>query len=395
MKYNRNTQAASKYTSGNKVKLIHGGKEYFDLLMHLIETAADSIHLQTYIFDDDETGRMIAGALKQAAKRKVEVHFLADGYASQNLPHALIHDLNASGVHFRYFEPVFRSRHFYFGRRMHHKVFVADSRHVLVGGINISNHYNDTLQTPAWLDFALYAEGEIAKEVCVLCWKTWNGFPLKMGITPCEEKKLSFDFSEKETSRVRMKRNDWVRNKNEISATYIEMFTHARSHITIFCSYFLPGKIIRRLLSNASKRGVEIKVIIAGPSDIVLAKNAERWMYDWLLRNKIELYEYQTTVLHAKLAVCDGEWLTIGSYNINDVSAYMSIELNLDVSNADFAKSVEQTLGAIVQNECVAVIKEEYIRNKNIFRQFIHWASYRIFRILFYTVTFYYKKEKN
>jgi len=395
MKKKKNIRAALKYTSRNKVKLIRGGKDYFDTLLHLIETATDSIHLQTYIFNDDETGRIVAEALKRAALRKVEVHFLADGYASQNISGKLLHELDESGVHFRYFETIFKSRHFYFGRRMHHKVFVADSRYVLVGGINISNHYNDTAKTPAWLDFALYAEGEIAKEACVLCWKTWNSFPLKMDVTPCEEKKLSFDFNENETSRVRMRRNDWVRNKNEISATYIEMFTHARSHITIFCSYFLPGSIIRRLLRNASKRGVKIKVITAGPSDISLAKNAERWMYDWLLRNKIELYEYQPTVLHAKLAVCDSEWLTIGSYNLNDVSAYMSIEMNLDVRNADFAKSVEQTLEAIVQKECVPIIKEEYIKNKNILRQFIHWASYRIFRVLFYAITFYYKKEKN
>ena len=93
---------------------------------------------------------------------------------------------------------------------------------------------------------------------------------------------------------------------------------------------------MRRLLTNAAKRGVKIKVITAGPSDIMLAKHAERWMYDWLLRNKIELYEYQPAILHAKVAVCDSEWITIGSYNLNNISAYASIELNLDVHNADF-----------------------------------------------------------
>ena len=102
-----------------------------------------------------------------------------------------------------------------------------------------------------------------------------------------------------------MRRNDWVRGKNEISATYSEMFRNARSHITILCSYFLPGKLIRGLLSNAAKRGVKIKVVIAGSSDIMLAKYAERWMYDWLLRNKIELYEYQPAILNAKVAVCE------------------------------------------------------------------------------------------
>jgi cardiolipin synthase len=277
---------------------------------------------------------------------------------------------------------------------MHQKVFVADTKFALVGGINITNRYNDMPEKPAWLDFALYAEGEIAKELCVLCWKTWNGFPSKMGITPCEEKKLQFNFNEEETQLVRMRRNDWVRRKNEISATYIEMFRHAQSQIIILCSYFLPGKVIRRLLSNASKRGVKIKIITAGPSDVMVAKHAERWMYDWLLRNKIELYEFQPAVLHAKIAVCDSEWITIGSYNINNISTYASIELNLDVRNASFASAVEQTLETIIQKDCVHITMEDHIRTKNIFKQFIRWFSYEFIRVVFHLLTFYYKQKK-
>lgn len=382
------------YSARNHVKLIRGGKEYFDLLLSLINQATDNIHLQTYIFDDDETGLLVVEALKTAAKRNVQVYLLTDGYASQVMSQRVINELRRSGVHFRFFEPLFRSNYFYFGRRMHHKVFVADAKVALVGGINIANRYNDLPGKPSWLDFALYAEGEIAKELCVLCWKTWNIFPAKMDITPCEGIPPSFDVKDKLTSPVRMRRNDWVRRKNEISATYIELFRNARSHITILCSYFLPGKIIRRLLSNAAKRGVEIKVITAGPSDIMLAKHAERWMYDWLLRNKIKLYEYQPVVLHAKIAVCDSEWLTIGSYNVNNISAYASIELNLDVRDAAFAYGVEQTLNNIIQNECIEITSEGHIETKNILKQFVRWASYQIIRIIFYLLTFYYKQKR-
>jgi cardiolipin synthase len=337
---------------------------------------------------------MVSDALKAAAKRNVSVYLLTDGYASQFMSHKLISELREAGVHFRFFEPFFRSRSFYFGRRMHHKVFVADARVTLVGGINIADRYNDLPEKPAWLDFAIYAEGEIAKELCVLCWKTWNGFPVKMGPTPCEEKQLVFNFNQEETSEVRMRRNDWVRAKNEISATYIELFGKARSHITISCSYFLPGKIIRRLLSNAVKRGVKIKVMIAGPSDIMLAKHAERWMYDWLLRHKIKLYEYQPAVVHAKVAVCDGEWLTIGSYNINNISAYASIELNLDIRNAGFATMVEGKLEEIIQKDCIEITQEKHIHARNIFIQFIRWSSYQIIRVIFYMLTFYFKQKK-
>jgi cardiolipin synthase len=381
------------YSSRNKVKLVSGGRDYFDLLLHLINQASESIHLQTYIFDDDETGILVADALKSAAKRDVQVYLLADGYASQVMFKQFIEDLKTSGIHFRFFDPFFKSRNYYFGRRMHHKVFVADAKYALVGGVNISNRYNDMPGEPAWLDFAVFTEGDIAKELCVLCWKTWNGFPKKMGITPCEEKELLFDFKEEETSLVRMRRNDWVRRKNEISATYIEMFRHARSDITILCSYFLPGKIIRRLLSSASRRGVRIRVITAGQSDVMVAKYAERWMYDWLLRNKIELYEYQPRILHAKFAVCDSEWLTIGSYNINNISAYASIELNLDVSNTEFSVQAEQRLESIIQNDCIRITKEGHTNTTNVFKQFIRWCSYEIIRIIFYLLTFYFKQS--
>lgn len=382
------------YSALNKVQLIRGGKEYFDLLVHLINEATESIHLQTYIYANDETGARVATALKAAAKRKVQVYLLADGYASQTLSQKFITELLEAGVNFRFFEPLLKSKHFYFGRRMHHKIFVADAEFAVVGGINIANRYNEMPGNPSWLDFALYSEGEIAKELCVLCWKTWNSFPVKMRKTPCEKMHPLFKFTGEEISRIRMRRNDWVRRKNEISATYIEMFRNAQSHITILCSYFLPGKIIRKLLRNAAKRGVTIKVIVTDRSDIMLAKHAERWLYDWLLRNNIELFEYQPAVLHAKIAVCDSKWLTIGSYNINNLSAYASIELNLDVHNANFASGVEQTLTAIIQNECVAINKEKHIQTNNVFKQFIRWASYQILRIIFYMLTFYYKQKK-
>ncbi|MGF2412550.1 phospholipase D-like domain-containing protein [Ferruginibacter sp.] len=386
---------SAKYSGENKVQLIHGGKQYFDLLIQLINQATESIHLQTYIYEDDETGILIANALKAAAKRNVLVHLLADGYASQHISKIFISELKEAGIHFRFFESIFKSKHFYFGRRMHHKIFVVDARFAVVGGVNISNRYNDMPGKPAWLDFALYNEGEVARELCVLCWKTWKGFPVNMDITPCEEKQQQFNFKQDQTSKVRMRRNDWVRRKNEISASYIEMFGHAQSHITIMCSYFLPGKIIRRLLSNAAKRGVKIKVIIAGPSDVMVAKNAERWMYDWLLRNNITLYEYQPAVLHAKVAVCDAGWLTLGSYNVNNISAYASIELNLDVRSKTLAVQMEEVLENIIQNDCVPITRETHLQRKNAFKQLVRWCSYQFIRLAFFTLTFYFKRERS
>lgn len=387
-------QDPSAYSDHNRIRFIPGGRTFFDLLLKMIREATDSFHLQTYIYEDDQTGQEIATALLDAVKRKVKVHLLVDGYASQSLSSSFIQDLKNGGVHFRFFEPLFRSRNFYFGRRMHHKIAVADARCALVGGINISDRYNDMPDTPAWFDCALFVEGELARQLCILCWKTWKNYPLNMGITPCEEKTIHFDFDDNNRYPVRMRRNDWVRRKNEISATYIELFRTAESRITIMCSYFLPGKLIRRLLRSASRRGVKIKVITAGRSDVAVAKSAERWMYDWLLRNKIELYEYQPVVLHAKLAVCDGEWFTLGSYNINNISTYASIELNLDVKSRSFTPVLEKELDKIIASDCIPILSSGNRLTHNPFIQFSRWLSYQFIRVVFYMLTFYYKQKR-
>jgi len=382
------------YTKNNKVQLIRGGKEYFDLLLKLIGMAKDTIHLQVYIYDDDETGKKVAEALKTAVQRKVQVYLMADGYASQVMSQKFIDELRAAGIHFRLFEPVFRSKYFYFGRRLHHKVFVVDTRYALVGGLNISDRYNDMPGQPAWLDFALFAEGEIARQLCVLCWKTWRGFPKRMGITPCEEKELQFNFSDEEKSTVRMRRNDWVRRKNEISRTYIDMFKNAKSEVTILCSYFLPGRTISKYILQALERGVTIKVVLAGLSDVMIAKYAERYIYDWMLRHKIRIYEYQGTVLHGKVAVSDKVWATIGSYNVNNISAYASIELNLDILNPSFARSLDNFLEEIIRTNCLEITEERLAKTTTLFKQFIRWSSYQIIKLGFFLFTFYFR-EKN
>ncbi|MDE3236281.1 MAG: phospholipase [Bacteroidota bacterium] len=385
--------SSKKYNSNNRVELLRSGSEYFSRLLQLIHSAKEIIHIQVYIFSDDETGRMIADALKEAANRKVAVFLLADGYASQSLSKSFIQELKSAGIRFRFFEPVFRSMHFYFGRRLHQKVIVVDLKYALVGGMNIADRYNDIHHIPAWLDFALYVEGEIVQELCTLCWKTWGRFALNLGPTLCIGSPVTFNIPEAEQCDVRMRRNDWVRRKNEISSTYVEMLRTAQSQVTILSSYFLPGKLIRKQMVLALKRGVSIRVIAAGTSDVMMAKYAERWLYDWLLRKGIELYEYQKNVLHGKIAVCDDAWATIGSYNVNNISAYASIELNLDVRNAAFSTHVRNSLEAIMVNDCIRITQEHHVKTNNIIKQFVRWLSYHFIRIVFYLFTFYFKRQ--
>jgi cardiolipin synthase len=381
------------YNPNNYAELVRGGKEYFDRLQKLIEMAKDTIHLQVYIFDDDETGTRIAKALKAAAKRNVKVYLMVDGYASKVMSKEFTGDLQNAGIHFRFFDPLFRSKSFYFGRRLHQKVFVADSRYALVSGMNITNRYNDRPGYPAWLDFGVFVEGETAKELCMVCWQTWKGFQARMKSNPCEENLVKFEIAPDKSSLVRIRRNDWVRRKTQISRSYNEILRNAKSHVTLLSSYFLPGDVIKRNLIRAVKKGVKIKVILAGLSDVKVAKYAERYIYDWLLKNNIEIYEYQGNVLHGKMSVCDSEWITIGSYNINNISAYASIELNLDIRNPSFATNAEEILNELINEKCVRITETSFKKSSNIFNRCMRWLSYQFIRIAFYIFTFYFRQK--
>ena len=133
---------------------------------------------------------------------------------------------------------------------------------------------------------------------------------------------------------------------------------------------------------------------MTGMSDVVIAKYSERYMYRWLLRNGIEIYEYEKNILHGKMAVCDGQWLTLGSYNVNNISAYASIELNLDVHNPSFARHVEQHVEAIIQNDCKRITVEEHRSRETLLNQFLERSAYDIFRLLLFLFTFYFKQRE-
>jgi cardiolipin synthase len=387
----RTLKPSSAYTYNNKVKLVRGGADYFNTLTELINKATRSVHLQIYIMDEDETGKQVAEVLMQAAKRGVDVYLLVDGYASKNLSDNFIHSLQSAGIHFRFFESLLKSEHFYFGRRLHHKILVTDAWYSLVGGVNISNRYNDTDGQPAWLDWALFTEGPASVELFKVCIEVWSR-PGKI----LTRKSLFHEIPARKPaghSPVRIRRNDWVKRKNQISRSYIDMFKKAADHIIIMSSYFLPGQILRHHLSRASKRKIDITVIVAGKSDIRLAKNAERYIYRWLLKRNIKLYEYTPSVLHGKMATRDNKWVTIGSYNVNDISAYASVELNLDVNDTAFATDVQKQLEAIIANDCVQVTEESYLTKYNLIERGIQYCSYVLVRVIFYLFTFYFKQR--
>ena len=381
------------YTTHNKVRLVHGGADYFATIAALIDGAQSTIHLQTYIFDGDETGRQVSAALLRAAARKVQVFILLDGYASQHLSKEMIGEWKTAGIQFRWFWPLLKSRKFYLGRRMHHKVIVVDAARGMAGGVNISDRYNDIGGQKAWLDRALLVEGESALLLHLVCRDMWT----KAYWNPVTKKETYpwlKPYIPREECMVRVRRNDWVQGKNQISRSYVQMFQQAQSRIIVLSSYFLPGKILRKYMVQAAKRGVVIKIVVGGVSDVKISRLAEQYMYRWLFRNNMQVYEYQDTILHGKMATYDGVWMTDGSYNVNRISAYASVELNMDVRTTDFVAGVEAELEGILRDHCVKIIPEQYFQHVGLFRQFRQRLAYQTIRVLFFLFTFYFRQEK-
>jgi len=380
------------YSTYNEVRLIRGGMDYFSELRQLIDKAQQVLHLQVYIFDEDETGKSVAEHLKKAAKRGVQVFVIVDGYASRALSQTFVDDLTKVGIHFQWYNRILSFKSFYFGRRLHHKVVVADATYALVGGINISNRYNDMPHQPAWLDWALYCKGEVCEELHQLCNFRWTGIEkLTFKQVPSLPDLLSGPAIDE--CLVRMRRNDWVRRKMQVTRSYLEMFAKAEKEIIIMSSYFLPGLSFRKAIRKAAKRGVKLKVIVTGESDVQFSKAAERYWYDWLLRCNTEIYEYQPGNLHAKLSTYDEEWVTIGSYNVNDLSAYASIELNMDVKNKVFATEIRNRLLEIIEKDCIRVSVDELQQKQKWYVMLYQFLSYEVLRLTLFVFTFYFRQR--
>ena len=387
------THAPFPPTNSNTAKLIKGGKMYFDVLKEIIQKSKSSIFLQTYILKDDETGKLIAEELIQAAKRNVKVFILLDGFASGNLHESFINNFKSAGIELLFFKPVFKNNHIYYSRRLHHKVVVADGSFSLIGGLNIANRYNEINNHKAWLDFAVLLEGEASLQVENYCKQVRLKTTKKEVKTNSEIINLYNVVSLDNQSNVKIRRNDWLMHLNEISSNYIEMLRNAHHEVLILCSYFIPGKVLRRSMANASRRGVKITVITAGQSDVPFTKQAERWLYDWLLRNNIKIYEYQNNVLHGKLAVSDQTTVTIGSYNINNLSTYVCLELNAEIKNKLFAQNVQNTLLGIIEKECIEINSISHHHQKNWLNQFFRWCSYQLLRFVLLMFTVNLKRE--
>ncbi|MBX7205480.1 MAG: hypothetical protein K1X81_08660 [Bacteroidia bacterium] len=362
------------YSSGNKTALLQSGESFFVQLLQLIHNSRSWIHIQTYILEEDATGNEVLHALIDAAQRGINVYLITDGYGTK-LSAPTVKKLRAGGVFYRNFSPV---RWMRVGKRLHHKVVVTDEGKALVGGINIADKYRGKSTEKPWLDFALLIQGPACNQIREVCEHLWQR----------RFRRIHFKHADLKPSvaggdiPVALSVNNWYVRKSEVSGAYEHIIHSAKEELLIVASYFLPGKSIRKALAQAAARGVKITVLLSGISDVPMVNRATRYLYDWLLRNKITIYEWCPSVLHGKLMVADREWFTVGSYNINRLSDYGSIELNIHVHHAATAVSVQQTIELIMEHGAEKVKAEVYAHEKSVLKQLMNFASYYFIRFL-------------
>ena len=181
---------------------------------------------------------------------------------------------------------------------------------------------------------------------------------------------------------LKVLQNNWYRNKIEILKSYRSALRQSREKMIIMASYFLPGRNERRLLRNASRRGVDITIVLSAESDAPMFRRATNFLYRFILRNNIKIFEYLPSNLHAKVATVDGKWSTIGSYNLNHLSDYGSIEMNVNILDKKFTGEFDTVLKELIRKECRQVTFENYNHRKTWLNRLTDWSSYQLIRLL-------------
>ena len=357
--------------------LLHGGQAFFPALIKAVDAAARWIQLETYIFDFHGAGAEVAEALIGAARRGVTVQLLVDGIGTDPLPAEWRKKFAEAGVEWCVYSPLAAG----LGglgllvpdrwRRLHRKLCVVDQRMVFCGGINVLDDFYDPthgeLQAPRF-DFAVAVTGPLALDaadaMALLWWRVQAGHSARQRhlATAWEKFKAAGYGGRTGTAsltcpagsgapssgtpgpRAALILRDNLLNRSSIERAYRKAIGQARHEIIISNAYFLPGGKLRRALIRAAKRGVRVILLLQGKYEYFMQYHAARPVYGALLSAGVEIHEYEVSFLHAKVAVVDGHWATVGSSNLDPLSLLLAREANVVVDDRAFAEALRVRL---------------------------------------------------
>jgi len=373
----------SSFLAGNEITLLESGREFFPALRDAIDAARYEVYLETYIFESDAAGTLIAVALREATRRGVQVHLLVDGFGSRGFVNALMPGLVADGVQVMIFRRELRTfslrRHRL--RRMHRKLAVIDAAVAFVGGINIIDDMPRSGPDRPRYDYAVRVEGPLLEPIAGAAqhlWRlvSWASLRRRLHqpllapprITPAG------------TVRAAFLTRDNLRHRRDIEDAYLEAIDAATREIVIACAYFFPGRRFRQALIDAAARGVTVILLLQGVSDHPTQFYATRALYPFFLERGIRLYEYHHSYLHAKVAVVDGRWSTIGSSNIDPFSLLLAREANVVIADAAFARRLRASLARAMEEGARELRREDWHRLPTV-RRVASWFAYQFVRL--------------
>jgi len=396
---------------GHEVILLESGDEYFAALERAIESARNSVFVETYIFHDDPSGRRIARALAEAYRRGVRVHVVVDGFGTPSLAGEVGELLGACPGAVAVFRPerhalAFDRRRL---RRLHRKLAVIDSRLAFVGGINLLDDRIDPNHGPLdapRLDFAVQVRGPLVAHVNVAAQRLWHEIKLvnaslhrgrraarQAGGAPgstrgagdllqetwSQARTVTSEVTPAGRIRAQFAVRDNFRHRRTIERWYLRRIAQAREDVLIANAYFLPGARFRRALTLAAARGVRVRLLLQGRVEYRLQHYATQALYEQLLAAGIEIYEYRSSFLHAKVAVID-EHATVGSSNIDPFSLLLAREANVFVADAEFATDLRERLDRAIRAGSVAVALDAY-RRRRWYQRLLHAFAFALLRI--------------
>lgn len=339
------------WAAGNRVTLLQSGAEFFPALIGAIDNARRDVSIETYIYWEDAIGEAVTAALENAARRGVSVRLMVDGFGARDFSPQWQHRLEQAGAQVLMFRPLARWR---FGRgelrRMHRKIAVVDGVMAFVGGINIIDDLTAVKTPHPRFDLAVRVEGPLVPRIYHTVEGLWRGvaaFQLHRDVP-----RSTFSCAGKPAGDMdaALVLRDNIRHRRDIERVYVEGLLTARHDIFIACAYFLPGRRFRRLMRDATERGVRVVLLLQGSTDHPLLQWATRALYENLLDHGVEIHEYAKSEMHAKVAVFDGRLAMVGSSNLDPFSLLMSREANVVVHHAGFGAELQGVIEAAIED---------------------------------------------
>ena len=391
------------------LRLFQGGREFFPALIEAVDGARGWVQMETYLFDVFGTGADVANALIRAARRGVTVQVLVDGIGSSPLPLEWQEKVRSAGVQWCVYSPLASNWSLLrplAWRRLHRKLCVVDQRMMFCGGINVLDDLYDpnhgALTEPRF-DFAISATGllaiDAAEAVTLLWWRVQAGYSARQShlsaawdafkasgyggrttdaLIPVSAQKTDGNIP---VAHAALVLRDNLRNRSSIEKSYLKAVGHARHDIVIANAYFLPGGKLRRALIGAARRGVKVTVLLQGRYEYFMQYHASRPVFDALLKEGVEIHAYAKSFLHAKVAVIDGHWATVGSSNLDPLSLLLAREANVVIEGAAFASKLRDCLlNAVALQD--SRIDQLAHRQRPVVKRLLDWFAYGVMRVL-------------